>query len=410
MKIAYLNPTGALGGAESCLLDILASLRAAEPEWSLRLILGSDGPLVSRAEGLGVPTKVVPFPRALATLGDAGFAGANGDRRGRLHLAARLFYATPGVLAYVRHLRVVLRELAPDLVHTNGFKMHVLAAWSRPVGVPVIWHIHDYVGPRPVMAHLLRWYAGRCAAAVANSRSVAADVESVCGHGHRIFTVPNAIDLAHFSPDGPKLNLDALAGLSPASNGTVRVGLLGTFAWWKGHKTFLQALSLVPPCLPIRGYVIGGPVYQTRDCQQSLGHLRSLTAQLKLSDKVGFTGFVEDPASAMRALDIVVHASTQPEPFGLVIAEAMACGRALIASPVGGATEILDLGRNALGHPPGNAVALAERIVDLASSPELRARLGRAGRATSERRYDRSRLASDLIPIYRKVLSSPLAV
>jgi glycosyltransferase involved in cell wall biosynthesis len=410
MKIAYLNPSGSLGGAESCLLDILASLRAAEPGWSLRLIVGSDGPLVSRAEQLGVPTKVVPFPRALATLGDAGFAGTNGDRRGRLHLAARLFYATPGVLAYVRQLRRALHELAPDLVHTNGFKMHVLAAWARPAGVPVIWHIHDYVGPRPVMAHLLRWYAGRCAAAVANSRSVAADVESVCGRGHKICTVPNAIDLARFSPEGPKLNLDALAGLSPASKETVRVGLLGTFAWWKGHKTFLQALSLLPPSLPIRGYVIGGPVYQTGDSQQSLSHLRSLTAQLKLSDKVGFTGFVEDPASAMRALDIIVHASSQPEPFGLVIVEAMACGRALIASPTGGAAEILELGKNALGHPPGNAVALAERIAELASNPELRARLGRAGRVTSESRYDRSRLASDLIPIYRKVLSSPLAV
>ncbi len=130
----------------------------------------------------------------------------------------------------------------------------------------------------------------------------------------------------------------------------------------------------------------------------------------KLTDKVGFTGFVEDPASATRALDIVVHASTQPEPFGLVIVEAMACGRALIASPIGGATEILELGKNALGHPPGNAAALAERIAELASNPELRSRLGKAGRATSETRFDRSRLASDLIPIYRKVLSSPLAV
>lgn len=71
----------------------------------------------------------------------------------------------------------------------------------------------------------------------------------------------------------------------------------------------------------------------------------------------------------MRALDIVVHASTQPEPFGLVIAEAMACGRAVIASQAGGAAEIIDPGENALGLPPGDAAVLAERIVQLAQMP-----------------------------------------
>jgi len=73
MKIVYLNPTGQLGGAEVSLLDILASLRAAEREWSLRLIVGSNGPLVARAEALGVATKVVALPPALARLGEGHF-------------------------------------------------------------------------------------------------------------------------------------------------------------------------------------------------------------------------------------------------------------------------------------------------------------------------------------------------
>jgi glycosyltransferase involved in cell wall biosynthesis len=112
----------------------------------------------------------------------------------------------------------------------------------------------------------------------------------------------------------------------------------------------------------------------------------------------------------MRALDIVVHASTQPEPFGLVIAEGMATGRAVIASEAGGALELIETEINALGHPPGDAAQLAERITRLAADQNMRARLGAAGRATAVERFNRARLATELIPLYRAaLLSGPLS-
>ena len=108
----------------------------------------------------------------------------------------------------------------------------------------------------------------------------------------------------------------------------VRIGLVATFARWKGHARFSTRSRRLPESLPVRGYVIGGPVYETAGSQVSLDELRAAVAALGLEGRVGFTGFVEDAAQAMRALDVVVHASTEPEPFGLVIAEAMACARA----------------------------------------------------------------------------------
>jgi glycosyltransferase involved in cell wall biosynthesis len=131
------------------------------------------------------------------------------------------------------------------------------------------------------------------------------------------------------------------------------------------------------------------------------GDLRHLLAENGLADRVGITGFVDQPADAMRALDVVVHASTRPEPFGLVIAEAMACGRAVVATAAGGAAEIVSDGVDALAVPPGDAGALAAAIRRLVESPELRARLGAAGRETAERRFDRARLAAEVAPIYR---------
>ena len=140
------------------------------------------------------------------------------------------------------------------------------------------------------------------------------------------------MDLERFSPRGPTLDLDAMAGVPPAPAGTIRVGLVATMARWKGHEVFLRALSMLPKDLPIRGYVIGGPIYSTAGSQRSVEELRALASGLGLNGNAAFTGFVKDSAAAIRALDVVVHASTDPEPFGLVVAEAMACGKPVVAS------------------------------------------------------------------------------
>lgn len=403
MRIVYLSPCGQLGGAEKSLVDILASVRKAKPEWSLHLILSDDGPLVSESQAIGVSTTVVPFPACLARIGDAGAGGPAGNQRSRWSLLREMLMTVPAAFAYVRKLRRALRGLSPDLIHSNGLKMHVLAAWARPRRVPVIWHIHDYVSTRPLMARLLRRHAKRCALAIANSQSVAADVKGVCGKHINVQTIYNGIDLKNFSPAGPTLDLDALSGLPPANGKTVRVGMLATMARWKGHETFLRAMALISKDLPVRGYVAGGALYQTTGSQHSLTELKHLAKQLGVSDQVGFTGLVGQAAAAMRALDVIVHASTQPEPFGLVIAEAMACGRAVIVSEGAGAAELITVGADALGHPAGDADNLAVCITRLATDSALRTKLGQAGRITAEHRFDRARLATQLIPLYRTV-------
>ena len=406
MRIVYLSPCGQLGGAEKSLLDIFAGVRADKPSWSLRLIVAEDGPLVARSNALGVPTTVVPFPAALARIGDAGAGGPAGHQQTRGSLLREMFLTGPATFAYVRKLRRTLREFLPDVIHSNGFKMHILGLWARRPDVPIIWHVHDYVSARPMMTHLLRRYSKHCALVIANSRSVAADVKKVCGNRVTVQTIYNGVDLESFAPHGSALDLDALSGLPPANGETVRVGMLATMARWKGHETFLRALALVPENLPVRGYVAGGALYQTNGSQHSLTELQQLADQLGVSHRVGFTGFVGEAAAAMRALDIVVHASTQPEPFGLVIAEGMACGRAVIVSEGAGATELITVGTDALGHASGDAETLAGCIVRLATDSVLRTRLGKAARIRAEHRFDRAHLATQLIPLYRSVAAT----
>jgi glycosyltransferase involved in cell wall biosynthesis len=398
VSILFLSPGGRIGGAEAALQELLAGLRETHPSWSLALVVGSSGPLVEQARALGVSVEVLPLPPALARLGDWAVGGGVWPS---VVLLARCAAAAGPTLRYLLALRRLLRRYGPTLIHTNGLKMHLLGAWARPRGTSVVWHFHDFAARRRLTSKLLRHSAGRCAAIVANSKSVAEDAKQICGGTLPVHPVWNAVDLARFSPAGPRVDLDALAQLPPARHDVIRVALVSTFARWKGHATFLEALSLLPASLPVRGYIVGGPVYETLDSQVSVEELRARVHSLGLAARVGFTGFIADSSAAMRSLDIVVHASTEPEPFGLVIAEAMACGKAVVASRAGGAIELIDACAESVSHSPGDARGLADRIQELAADATLRARVGATGRATAERCFTRTRMATELTPIYQ---------
>ena len=306
-------------------------------------------------------------------------------------------------------LRRQVRRLAPDVIHSNGLKTHLLAGLVR-CGAPVLWHLHDFVSDRPAVGRLLRLARRGTAGAAAISAAVAADLAR-CVAGLPACVVYNTVDSTRFCPaarDGAWL--DAAAGLPAAAERTVRVGLIATYARWKGHEIFLRAARLVRELLSgnaaapsVRFYVIGGPIYQTHGSQFSEAELRAVARQGGVGENVGFVGFQEDAAEAFRALDVVVHASTRPEPFGLTIVEAMACGKAVVATAAGGAAELFHDGRDALGVPPGDAEALAAVVGRLVNDPALRARLGDEARRTVLARFTRDGLGERFLSLYRQV-------
>jgi glycosyltransferase involved in cell wall biosynthesis len=293
------------------------------------------------------------------------------------------------------------------VVHSNGIKTHLLSRFAVPRRVPVVWHLHDFYSLRPLAARLLRRSRGHVRAAVAISRAVAEDSARVLP-GVPIRTVMNAVDLTRFAP-GPagETDLDRCAALSPAPTGTVRVGLIATYARWKGHLVFLDAvrrLAEEAPATPVRWYVIGGPIYHT-SAQFTQPELRAAAHERGIADRVGFVPFLAEPTGAYRALDVVVHASTLPEPFGLTVAEAMACGRAVVVSAAGGAAELFTDGYDGVGVAPGDVAGVAAAVRRLAADRALRDRLGANARATAEVRFDAARYGPQLVDVYRDLVT-----
>ena len=390
LSVLHVSASGNLGGAERVLLDHMRWQQHHDPATVPSLLTLEAGPLLDAARDAGVAAWCLPLPPGLAHLGESGSS--------RIYLAGDLCRAIPGAWRFVGKLRQEVTRLSPQLIHSHSLKTHVLLALAEVPGSALLWHIHDYVSARHTSRLLLRRLSRRCHVAVANSQSVADDFHAAMPRVP-IITVLNGVDIDTLQSGTSAVSLDALSGLPPASPDTVRVGLIATFARWKGHEVFLQALADLLQ-FPVRGYVIGAPVYRTLGSQFSFEELKRAATSLRLDARVGFPGFVDDRAACLRSLDIVVHASTAPEPFGLVVAEAMAAGRALITSGIGGAGELVRPGIDALTHRPGDAKSLADAIRRLIEDPALRGRLGGAARQVAVQRFSMTRFANEMSGAY----------
>lgn len=395
-RIAFLNPLAELGGGEQSLLRILRVLNRHSSPTQCHLLVGGDGPLIEAARDAGAIVEQFPLGSSNARLGDSG---------GKLQSLARLAIAAPRAMISARNtiiwLRTWFRSTEPDLIHSNGMKTHLLSAWSRPDAVPLIWHIRDFPGQRPLMRRLLRRAGRRATLAIANSNAVAVDARAVFAHPP-VTTLHNMVDTEAFTPQGEAADLDRLAGLLAAEPGTVRIGLVATYAHWKGHDVLLRAAAQLNTTRKHRLYLVGGPIYATAGSQFSRKELASLVHSLDLQDRVGFVPFQAATPPVYRALDVVVHASTRPEPFGLSIVEAMACGRAVIVAAAGGAAELFTDGIDALGHEPGNVHVLTSALDRLLNDDFLRQRLGMRARQTAVERFSEG-------PLQRICLASTTA-
>jgi len=403
-RVVFLNHDVHLGGGELSLMDLMASLGDAAPEVERHLIAGSEaGPLLDRAREAGVHTHHVEMPPRLSRRGESALYF-----RGRLNALARLAAGAPLTLldgsTYSRRLHRKIHELKPDVVHSNAMKTHLFVSVGGLKTCPLVWHVRDFLRTRPLMVRVLRMVSSSASRAIGISQAVAQDIRDFLP-GLPVDVVYDGINVDLFTPGpGNGEALDRLAGLATAPPGTVRVGLVATYARWKGHDLLIEAASRIATQTPFRVYIIGGPIYSTKGSQFSEEELRSLVARHGLEDRVGFIPFQPDPAEIYRSLDIVVHASTKPEPYGRTIVEAMAASRPVVISNDGGAAELFHEGVDGVGFTLGSADSLSGAITRLLDDPSLRDCLAANARTNAVERFHRDRLGAQVLQIYESVL------
>jgi glycosyltransferase involved in cell wall biosynthesis len=142
------------------------------------------------------------------------------------------------------------------------------------------------------------------------------------------------------------------------------IGMFGRISRWKGQDVFLKALARVRD---VNAIIVGGALFSEQEYEREI---RKLAADLGIEERVTFVGHVSEVMSLMAACDIVAHCSTAPEPFGLVIAEAMFAGTPVIASDAGGAREIVVEGETGQLTPLQDDAALAGAILRYLANPK----------------------------------------
>ena len=161
-------------------------------------------------------------------------------------------------------------------------------------------------------------------------------------------------------------------------NGNPLVGIVGRLEAWKGQDVFLRAAGRIAASNRTTEFAVIGGVTPGKD-EEYLPRLMALAEELRLDGRVHFVGHATDVFPWFDALDVCVHA-THGEPFGLVLVEAMALGKPVVATALGGPIEIVEEDVSGLLVPPGDDEALAEAICRLLSDTALTARLARGGR------------------------------
>jgi glycosyltransferase involved in cell wall biosynthesis len=296
----------------------------------------------------------------------------------------------------------------PDVVHAH-FWMSGLAAVQAesglPTPVPVLQTFHalgsvkrrhqgeadtspeQRIDLERGLCHVVTHVVATCTDEVFELRRLGIPTDKVS-------IVPCGVDTTVFTPDGP---------VAPRSDRR-RLLVLGRLVERKGQEDAVRALPAVPGAELV---VVGGPRVADLDTDPEVRRLRAIAEPLGVADRLVFTGAVAraDVPSWVRSADVVL-AVPWYEPFGITPLEAMACGRPVVATAVGGLVDTVADGVTGDLVPPRDPDQLGRTLAALLADDGRRAAYGAAGVQRVRSRYRWARVVADTENVYRQVLAS----
>jgi len=376
MRVLYVEMAFGFGGSLTSLLPLFRNLPAdVEPV----LVTGFDA-----RQYVTLPERVVYESADIPRPAEAANAGALRNLARFYRLSAR---------PWMKHLAGMIGRYKPDLIHTGNsvFANAPAALAGRRHGVPVVGYQKGFEYGGRLNRYVLRsgWYDHH----IACSNAVA----------ERLFELGLARERCTVLYDGvapPPEGFDA----EPRQDPTPVVAMYSLLQPWKGQDVFLRAVSKVKEKFegPFRVVIAGDSPDGSREFPE---RLKALTNELGLADRVEFRGHVRNVYGMLAHVDIAVHASVEPEPFGTVAAEAMSAGVAVVATDGGGVAEYVRPEETGLRVPMGDADALAAAVERLLRDPDLRRTLARRGRDLVRREFRPELYAERVVGVYERVLA-----
>ena len=364
--ILFVQPVAEQGGSDHALLRMVQTLAAAG--WRCHVALPGPSPLAAAFFAAGATLHVVPM-RRLTNSGSA---------------ARWLVYMAAWPVTVARLVRVAHR-VGADVFHSNS--LHSWYGWAaaRLVRRPHVWHAREIVVQSRLALRVERFLARRFATVVvAISNAVAAQLDP-----GNVRVVIDEADPDKFAPSlaGAFRSREGIADLAPV------VGAVSRLDTWKGIDVVLRAVPRLHAARPDVVVVVAGGVVSGKE-----DYAARLAGQAASLPCVRWLGSRDDIPELMADLDVFVQASTEPEPFGLAIVEALSSGTPVVATAAGGPLEILAGAPSSVGRlvPPGDVDALVDAIVELLPD----------GPSSTERRRRRPRLRDAAPPPWSELFAS----
>ena len=376
-NVLYVSHTARLGGAEHSLLLLLEHLD--RDRFRPMVAVPARGPLTRRLDELGVGHCVVGMSRI--------------ERSHNPVTLARYFLMWRRAIGRIAEL---IRDLDIDLVHANSTTAHLFAApAAKRRHVPCVWHVRDASSPGGWLDRMM----------VRNARAIVAISESVRSGLHhprmaadKTSVIPNGVDTERFAP-AERMTVRNELGLSVA---TPAAGILGQVVPWKRHDLFLEAAAAVSRRLPEARFLVVGD-NRFGDWPGLIDGLRQQSQRLGIADRVLFLGWRDDVVAILNAMDVLVMTS-ENEPFGRVVIEAMACGKPVVSFRCGGPAEIIEHEKTGLLVAPRDVSGLAGAMERLLADPARCAEMGKLAREHVCRKFSAELCAGRVQEVYARLL------
>ncbi len=385
MRVLYVSHTAVISGGERSLLNLLGAL----PD-SVQPSMGAPaGPLQQAVQRLGIPVMQI--------------AGTAGSLRPAL-------LDTPRALAEMSLAAVQVRRAArrsrAQLVHANSIRAGIVLGLAPLSRLPSVVHVRDCLPPGALTSATMRLIAATATTIVANSRYTADWVRSVAPAA-RAEVVHNAVDLERFDP--AKIDRAESRARLGAKSGQLLLGVVAQLTPWKGQDTAIEALKLLrQEGVDAHLLLVGSAKFIARstrfDNTAYEARLRGLVEESGLRDSVSWLGEREDVPELVRALDVLLLPSWE-EPFGRALIEAMALEVPVIATNVGGPSEIIEDGREGFLLAPRDPRAWAGAVGLLAEDRDRACQMGRAGRLRVQRAFGLGGHVTAMLELYERAIA-----
>jgi glycosyltransferase involved in cell wall biosynthesis len=387
--LLFVHASADLYGSDITLLQLVSGLDRMR--FKALVVVPYGGPLVSRLQQAGAEVLIRPdlavIRRQHMSLG------------GIFHLALSL--------RSIWWLVNLIRERKVALVHNNTLGVLPAGLAARLVGCTRVWHVHEIIiQPRMVASLLATLSSAASDMVIANSRATA-------DHYRRTRLATSApIEVILNGVDESRLcgyEEDPLRSVIGAGPGDTVFTLVGRINRWKGHSVFLDAAErFASKSENVRFLIVGDSFAGQESLTDAVD--RRIESSHTLRGRAVRLSHVAEVGRVYEASDVVMVPSIEPEPFGLVAAEAMAAGLPVIASRIGALPEVVDDDRTGLLVDPGDATSLVAAMRELYASPLRREEMGRKARKRFERCFRVDRYIEEFTRVYEDLLSNESAL